>query len=782
MPDLVRMWYGKKPTVTFNPNIETVEHIEGFEDWPTVNPWFTVANPAPGYTYGWTENTNPAFVKTGTRSIKNVPISHNQKAGIAFTVNIPQEAKYAVLTFDYFQDAEDFFDELLIYLDGVLHDPFFADVKYGEWGTYTLFLPPGQHTITFEYSKDESGSEGTDSVYIDNLRFAYWTDTSAAELFEGFERWPTVNTRAIYTVTNPGSGYTTGWEENTDPAFVKTGVKSLKNANLSQPGKAGIDFTVLIPHSARYAFLVFDYYQDCDSTVGDGLFVYVNGVNKIVPDDGVYGSWATHNLALDTGQNKITFEYWKDATAPVGTDSVYIDNVRLIYVVDQITETPGDVIVPFDGSEGYHLMYHRVGAQAPPINFIEHRVPFRAGSRHQHTDIQPRNIELGILVKASSPSELRDKVRELTNKLINVDGALYALYSDGTERRLYCRYLEGLEGEEKKETMGAGYFQKLVLVFRAFDPFWYVWELTGYEHYALMNKDYNKDGIAEGYSSLSSGTITYHFAVDPEENAQKIEVISSGSAGAWASVYREVNTTAGNTYSLQVEVKTKGAVEGRFYVSWYGETGSLGKYTDFGYVPPNTDWATYKIPNQVAPEGATIARVYFQAYCRNGGETGIVWFRKAQWEASTTATDFTTSPRKNILVPYSNRSLTDRYLAAFSNYGSYDIYPVIYVDGPINNPSIVIFKHGESEPAVGSGKRLRINYSVPAGRRLIVDMGKRTVKLDDGTNLYRYLDQTDRAFTLIPNDREAYNIDVDHSGTFGTVQYHVYAEEPHWGV
>src|SRR5690606_39291514 len=79
MPDLVRMWYGKKPTVTFNPNIETVEHIEGFEDWPTVNPWFTVANPAPGYTYGWTENTNPAFVKTGTRSIKNVPISHRSE-------------------------------------------------------------------------------------------------------------------------------------------------------------------------------------------------------------------------------------------------------------------------------------------------------------------------------------------------------------------------------------------------------------------------------------------------------------------------------------------------------------------------------------------------------------------------------------------------------------------------------------------------------------------------------------------------------------------------------
>src|SRR5690606_41597766 len=100
----------------------------------------------------------------------------------------------------------------------------------------------------------------------------------------------------IYTLSlHDALPISTGWEENTDPAFVKTGVKSLKNANLSQPGKAGIDFTVLIPHSARYAFLVFDYYQDCDSTVGDGLFVYVNGVNKIVPDDGVYGSWATHN-------------------------------------------------------------------------------------------------------------------------------------------------------------------------------------------------------------------------------------------------------------------------------------------------------------------------------------------------------------------------------------------------------------------------------------------------------------------------------------------------------
>jgi hypothetical protein len=218
----------------------------------------------------------------------------------------------------------------------------------------------------------------------------------------------------------------------------------------------------------------------------------------------------------------------------------------------------------------------------------------------------PRDVELGILVKGTSKSDLRDKVRNLANKIINVDGVLYAKYTDGTERRLYCRYMAGMEGEEKPETMGRGYFQKMILVFRAFDPFWY-------------------------------------------------------------------------------------------------STGGMQSYTD-------------------------------------------------------------------------------QYLHAYTNNGSYEAYPIVYVHGQIINPEIVIYQQGTSEPSSGSGKRLKINYTVPAGKKLIVDMKKRTVKLDDGTNLYSYIDTTDNKFNSIPNDGLTYYVDVDHSGTQGTVRYYSYVMIPHWGV
>jgi len=154
-----------------------------------------------------------------------------------------------------------------------------------------------------------------------------------------------------------------------------------------------------------------------------------------------------------------------------------------------------------------------------------------------------------------------------------------------------------------------------------------------------MNVDSNGDGVADGFTAFNSGTITATRSI--EDNAQKITAVSSGSSGAWASVYHVINVIGGQPYSFSVEAKTGGGTaEGRFYVSWYDDIGSLGLFSNFIYIPPNSRWKRHVNPDQVAPVNATKARLYFQVYCRNGGETGSVWFKRARFEEGSIANPY----------------------------------------------------------------------------------------------------------------------------------------------
>lgn len=434
--------------------------------------------------------------------------------------------------------------------------------------------------------------------------------TNPVTQMEGFES-ATVN--SFFTITNPSSmtGTNAGWQRTNTKA--DGGAYSFTNEDISDSQTARFDLSFTVPNSAKNIFFTFSFFQDCEELY-DGLKLYYFG--ELLIDfitEAPYGAWsgAQIDLSDSPGEQKFTFEFFKDESTLAGTDSVYIDSFEVYYEIDTIGEIPGTELIRFDGSTGYSLLYQRTGAQAPPISFVEQRIPFQPGSIYQHTDIQPRDIELGILIEGNTPDELRNRIRDLTHKLIGIDGALYCRYTDGSERRLYCRYKEGLEGEESRSTMGSGYFQKVVLIFRAFDPFWY-----------------------------STGKV---------------------------------------------------------------ESKDASKFIQY------------------------------------------------------------------------------------KNNGSYEAYPIIYIDGPCSNPDIAVWQIGTGgEPPEGSSQRLKLNYVVPDGRRLIVDMKKKTVKLDDGTNLYSYIDSVANKFNSIPPDGSeydiTYDIDVDIGEPEGEGYYHVYIQTPHWGI
>ncbi|MBH8600525.1 phage tail domain-containing protein [Thermoactinomyces sp. CICC 23799] len=429
-------------------------------------------------------------------------------------------------------------------------------------------------------------------------------------LQDSFETFP----GATFTIRNPStmSGTTTGWLQTDHRA--NTGTYSIRSEPMESIAGvhqyARIDFVFEVPSYARNVRIRYMYYQDSEEGF-DGLKVYFN--NSLVHNyitSGTYFQWTLGEIETSQrGQCTVTFEYDKDGQKDGGeTDAVYIDDFEVTWDVESIAETPGTELIRFDGSTGYYLLYHRTGAQAPPVTLVEQRVPFRPGSVLQFMDVQPRDVELGILVEGKSPEDLREKIRNLTAKLIGTDGALYARYTDGTERRLYCMYKEGLEGEETRDTKGVGYFQKLVLVFRAFDPFWY--------------------------------------------------------------------------------------------------------------------------------------------------ETGLLESKSAQ----------------NFVY--------------YKNDGDYDAYPIVMVDGRCSNPDLAIWQTGGSgEPAEGSSERLKVNTTVAANRRLIINTKSRTIKLDDGTNLYASIDSTANKFhTIPPRSTNNFAVDVDIDGAESDGRYHVYIETPYWGV
>jgi hypothetical protein len=114
------------------------------------------------------------------------------------------------------------------------------------------------------------------------------------------------------------------------------------------------------------------------------------------------------------------------------------------------------------------------GRFMPPVSFVEEEVPFQSGSRLRNVEIKTRDIDIPLFLKASSEIELRQKIREVLRMFnpLKGDGRIKTIAPDGSQRELICRYSTGLEGEENKDSKGI-WWMKFIIVFRAFDPFWY---------------------------------------------------------------------------------------------------------------------------------------------------------------------------------------------------------------------------------------------------------------------------------------------------------------------
>ncbi|MCP3738821.1 phage distal tail protein [Rossellomorea sp. BNER] len=136
---------------------------------------------------------------------------------------------------------------------------------------------------------------------------------------------------------------------------------------------------------------------------------------------------------------------WFDAN---GTEHVFNTDIKVL-----------------DGMNGHFM---------PPISFVEEQVPFHEGSKLRQVRVEPRDVDIPVYIEYKNEIELRQKMRK-TLRIFNplkADGKLKVFAPDGSQRELFCRYSTGLEGREDVDEKGF-YWQKIILVFHAFDPFWY---------------------------------------------------------------------------------------------------------------------------------------------------------------------------------------------------------------------------------------------------------------------------------------------------------------------
>lgn len=126
------------------------------------------------------------------------------------------------------------------------------------------------------------------------------------------------------------------------------------------------------------------------------------------------------------------------------------------------------------------------GRFGPPFEMIERDIGY--GASLKKIKVKPREIAIPLIVQnEESKAYVRSVMRILMGNYFNPVregagqdnrgpgvGALVFTTPDGTQRRLYCVYAGGMESVRDEE----GTFHRLVLIFRAHDPFWYAVDPT----------------------------------------------------------------------------------------------------------------------------------------------------------------------------------------------------------------------------------------------------------------------------------------------------------------
>ncbi|HNQ24184.1 MAG TPA: M14 family zinc carboxypeptidase [Phycisphaerae bacterium] len=234
---------GLPATVTWTGNPAAqfqVQYTDNYGDMAAVSDGFESGTLGPAYTSGggaaWLVTTSSYH--TGTRSARAGAITHNQ------TSWLQRNANGGNLRFWYRVSSEASYDFFNFYIDGNRQLHLSGTVA---WTQYSTTLSAGSHVLRWEYTKDESQSSGSDTVWIDDLELTVdnttWTDILPLS--------ETGQTQTTWTPGTPGDDY-------------KVRVRSYVSGTYGDWDESNATFTIVPAASADG-----DYDQDGDVDLAD---------------------------------------------------------------------------------------------------------------------------------------------------------------------------------------------------------------------------------------------------------------------------------------------------------------------------------------------------------------------------------------------------------------------------------------------------------------------------------------------------------------------------------
>jgi len=113
----------------------------------------------------WSNQTTTT--NDGVDAAQTAPLLDGESARFSIQVTGPDR-----MSFDWKVSSEEGFDGLRFLLDGQALPSLPAISGEVDWTTALVTIPSGTHTLTWEYAKDGSESNGLDTAWVDDIRLA----------------------------------------------------------------------------------------------------------------------------------------------------------------------------------------------------------------------------------------------------------------------------------------------------------------------------------------------------------------------------------------------------------------------------------------------------------------------------------------------------------------------------------------------------------------------------------------------------------------------------------
>jgi len=292
------------------------------------------------YNMDWSENSVGPTINYGSgvkfRLDDSVPAGANKSVGwrpvangtaVGFSLPLTLGAAGTV-SFYRRTSSEAGYDFLKFYIDGVVPS---GGQWSGEtaWGQVSFALAAGSHTLKWEYSKDGSGTSGSDTAWVALLSVTNVTSPPPA-----VSSTKTAKTYDFEDGAIPGIVSTSTWTNSTNAPI--SGTRSLRTPAVTA-GNGVYNADIAVPSLPENGAVTFALKRDAEPF--DQASVLVDGTpDWISLTSASTDSRSFRYIVPASNTSTITVRYAKDGSVNGGADAVWLDNIAIPY---QITAAGG---------------------------------------------------------------------------------------------------------------------------------------------------------------------------------------------------------------------------------------------------------------------------------------------------------------------------------------------------------------------------------------------------------------------------------------------------------